>query len=303
MPRFAPRWAFSFQATESLRDQERAAEQGGDPCSRGDWCTGRTVAVVDGQRIIRPRRTYRAYCDACEDYLGTCAAELADLHQRLLGAIGDPLQAEVHVASPFGPQIPLREDIDAHLRLMGALLPAWEARVRATARLSRPDLEGGRQDSPEAIVRACRTLSVHIGVLLALQPAWMTRSFRTPLDECLAEDLADEEIVRAGQDYVAVMQLRGGLEAGQELQWLHYRARSMLLETNPPPEILIPPCRSCEMRALRRAWPEAGSGRDLYSRCDHCRDEMTGEEYDVNARRWLAYHKAHATAAVLLEAS
>jgi hypothetical protein len=251
---------------------------------------------------VHPRRTYRAYCDACETFLGNCAAELGDLYRRLEAAIGDPLQAEVWVPSPFGPQLPLREDIDAHIRLMAALLPGWEARVRATARLSRPDPER-RTDTLEAITRACQTLSTHIGVLLALQPAFMTRTFRLPLDDVTADWLADEEIVRAGEGYVAVMTLVGAEEAGEELQWLHYRARAMLLETNPPPEILIPECRLCELRTLRRAWPEAGSDRDVYSRCQNCRDEMTQAEYDVNARRWLAYHKANLARPVLLEAS
>ena len=123
-------------------------EQGGDPCLRGDWCAGRTVSIQDGQRIVSPRRTYRNYCDPCAGYLAGCADELGDLYQRLEDAIGDPLQAEVRVHSPFGPQLPLREDIDAHMRLMAALLPGWEDRVSATARLSRP--------SPERVTTPCR---------------------------------------------------------------------------------------------------------------------------------------------------
>ncbi len=295
-------WQTSFRAAEKLRDEERASEQGGDPCLRGDWCSGRTVSIEDGQRVLRPARTYRAYCHGCEEYFAACAAELPGLYERMGAAIGDPLQAEVWVPSPFGPQLVLREDIDAHMRLMAVLLPGWEARVRAVKQLSRPDYHR-RTDTLEAITRACETLVTHAGPLFALQPAWMTRTYRLPLDEDTAERLADLDAVRSGEDYIAVMEQVGAAEAGQEIQWMHYRARSVLMETNPPPEILIPPCRQCELRTLRRAWPEAGSDRDLYSRCVNCRDEMTTAEYDVNATRWLAYHKANARGAVLLEAS
>jgi hypothetical protein len=301
-------WQTSFRQTDSFAERSRALNaragdsEAGEPCKRGNWCAGRTVALEDGERVVHPRRTYRAYCDQCESYLAGCVRELAELYQRLEAAIGDPLQAEVHVPSPFGPQLPLREDIDAHMRLMAILLPGWEARVRATARLSQPDPQQ-RVDTLAAMSRACTTLATHATVLLALQPAWMTRTFRRPLDDDTAEWLADSEIVYAGEDSLTVMVQVGGEHAGQEIQYLHYRARSVLMETNPPPEILIPPCRKCEMRTLRRAWPEAGSELDLYCRCTNCRDEMTAQEYDVNAKRWLAYHKANASAAVLLEAS
>lgn len=301
-------WQTSFKQADSFAERSRAVNaragdpESGEPCKRGNWCTGRTVTLEDGERVIHPRRTYRAYCDPCKTYLAGCAGELGELYQRLEAAIGDAVQAEVHVPTPFGPQLPVREDIDAHMRLMAALLPGWEARVRATARLSRPDpLQ--RVDTPEAMSRACQTLATHATVLLALQPAWMSRTFRRPLDDETADWLADSEIVRAGEDYFTVMTRVGGEQAGQEIQYLHYRARSVLMETNPPPEILIPPCRQCEMRTLRRAWPEAGSDLDLYCRCTNCRDEMTALEYDVNAKRWLAYHRANATVAVLLEAS
>lgn len=306
--RTAGYWKVSFTDSSTLRDRARAGHnadsdaEGGDFCRRGDWCSGSTVTIENHERIIHPGRTYRSYCHACEDYLVGCARELPDLYERLEAAIGDPLQAEVWVPSPFGPQLPVREDVDAHMRLMAALLAGWEARVRFTRQLSRPDPEA-RTDTLEAVRRACDTLATHASVLFALQPAWMNRTFRWPLAEDLLESLADEEIVRIGEDFVTVMQLVGAAEAGGEIQYMHYRARSVLLETNPPPEILIPPCRQCEMRTLRRAWPEAGSDRDLYSRCANCRDEMTAAEYDVNSRRWLAYHRANATAAVLLEAS
>ena len=201
--------------------------------------------------------------------------------------------------SPFGPQLPLREDVDAHMRLMAALLPSWEARVRATARLSRPDPQQ-RQDSPEAITRACTTLAAHAAVLFALQPGWMTRTFRYPLDDETAERFADTEIVRIGEDYVSVMTLIGAEDAGREFQFLHYRARSVLLETNPPPEILISPCRHCEMRSLRRAWPEAG-GVDLYSRCASCRDEMTAGEYREWTVRNAAFYRHKLSPATLAE--
>lgn len=292
-------------------------------CARGDWCLSRNVTVQDGERTITPARCYRPYCDLCERYIGTLLTgtpedpswAMGALYGRLGTAIGDPLQADVWVPVPFGPVVPLREDIDAHMRLMTALIAGWAARVRAVARLSSPEQPHG---SRERVTADCATLGTHVGVLLALQPGWTTRSFPmsrddTPLSgedwlpsgelllprargdlipDDVLEDHADAEIIRAGIDYVHLPVRADGEDAGRELLHLHYLGRRLLLETNPPPEILLVQCRQCTHRSLRRAWPDPGSQHDLYSRCDNCKDEMGSEEYDINARRWVAYHRA-----------
>jgi hypothetical protein len=299
-------------------------DDGQRECARMEWCSERTVTVEDGERIVNPALTYRPYCDSCERHIASLLAGAPDdpgramgaLYQRLAKSIGSPLQADVHVPAPFGPLIPLREDIDAHMRVMASALGGWAARVRAMVRLS--DAEHPFA-SPERVIEDAAMLGTHITVLLALQPGWVTRSFpmyrddeplsgedwlpsgemltprsRTePIPADTADTHADAEIIRAGVDYVQLPVLASGEDAGLEILHMHYVGRRLLLETNPPPEILLVQCRQCTSRSLRRAWPDPGAERDVYSRCDGCGDEMGSEEYDVNARRWLAYHRAN----------
>jgi hypothetical protein len=281
-----PYWVHSApeESTEGMRR-----------CARGEWCSGRVVTFENGERVVTPALTPRPYCDRCAKHIARCAGDLPGFWLRLEHAIGDPLQAEVPVRVPFGPQVLLREDVDAHLRLSAVLLGGWAARVRAVPQLvlSAPQ---HAYDSPAGVRDNARILAKHASVLLAMQPAWMTRTFRTPLSEEEQEWLADCEIVRVGAGYIEAQVRTDGEDAGRELQFLHYRARSLLLETDPPPEILITPCRNCTWRSLRRAWD-----RDLYSRCDHCGDEMTLAGHGVNVTRWLAYYRAHAERPVLGE--
>ena len=292
-------------------------------CARGDWCSERTVTIEDGERVITPGLTWRPYCDSCESHIASLLIGTPDdpdramgaLYQRLAESIGSPLQADVWVPSPFGPLVPLREDIDAHMRVMALVLGAWAARVRGVVRLAE---SGYPYASPERVAADAVMLSRHITVLLALQPGWVTRSFpmhrddepvlgedwlpsgkllpprsRTePIPADIADAHPDAEIIRAGVDYVQLPVLASGEDAGLEILHMHYVGRRLLLETNPPPEILLVQCRQCTHRSLRRAWPGPDAERDIYSRCDNCHDEMGSDEYDVNAKRWLAYHRA-----------
>jgi hypothetical protein len=275
------------------------------------------VAIVDGERVVTPGETPRAYCDDCQEYLAECARHLPGFWLRLSHMTGDPLQATVQVHIPFGPQVIVREDIDAWLRYAAFALGSWAGRVRGIAHLSAPEHP---HDTAEGVRDNAKVLTRHIGVLLALQPKWMTRLVPMPpmprdedmgfpacdwlpdgslviprdpagaVPDDLEDEYGDRELVRVTIDSIQPQVLAGAADAGRELQWLHYRARSLLLETNPPPELLIAPCRQCTWRALRRAYPEGP--RDLYSRCDNCGDEMDWPDYNTNARRWLAYHKA-----------
>jgi hypothetical protein len=301
-------------AQDGDRDEDQAGQR---PCARGDFCARRTVTFEDGERIITPAMSPRAYCDRCSGHIARCAADLPGFWLRLAAKIGDPLQAEVQVHIPFGPQVILREDVDAHLRFTALTVAGWAGRVRGIGRIAPPvrahDCAGGVRDNALLLER-------HVTVLLALGPGWMTRQIPVPpmprdedmrvlgtdwlpqpgqvaparepaepLPPDLAQEYADHELVRVTIDSMQPMVLADGEDAGRDIQWLHYRSRSLLLETNPPPEVLITPCRQCTRRALRRAWPD--SERDLYSRCDYCQDEMSSEEYDVNAKRWVAYHQ------------
>ena len=273
-------------------------ENGQRRCGRGEWCSSGTIEFVDGECVVSPALTYRPYCDSCERHIaglltGTPkdpASAMSALYGRLAAAIGDPVQADVWVPSPFGPQVPIREDIDAHMRLMADLIGGWAARLRATARLSAPQHAHG---TAGRMAEDSRELGGLVTVVLVMQPGWMRRTFRLPLSDEMAAWLADDEIISVTDHDVTVMTEVSGEDAGREILHMSYLGRRLLMETNPPPEILLVPCRQCTRRALRRAWPAPGADRDLYSRCDFCRDEMTQGEYDVNARRWVAYHKAN----------
>ena len=283
-------------------------EEGLRRCARGDWCSRRIVTFQDGERVVTAALTPRPFCDGCQEYIAKCATELPAFWVRLSAMIGDSPQVEWPPTLPGndeggGPRILLREDVDAHLRLSASTLGAWAARVRAVPQLALSEPEHAH-DTPEGVRDNAGILARHASVLLALQPGWMTRGFCFPpgrkgkpdviSDEIEAEH-GDSEIIRAGVDFVDLPVMADGEDAGREVQYLHYRARSLLLETNPPPELLITPCRNCTWRALRRAWPDGE--RDLFSRCDHCGDEMDWPEYEINAKRWVAFHKAQTTPA------
>ena len=60
-------------------------------------------------------------------------------------------------------------------------------------------------------------------------------------------------------------------------------------------------CRVTEMTVrnwYNRGWHDE-DGVWFHSRCDGCGDECTREDYDVNAKRWVAYEKACRAAPVL----
>lgn len=265
------------------------------PCARGPWCGAAAITIEDGQRVVTPAWTYRPFCEPCERHLvgllegipDDPARSFARLYGRLGAAIGDPQQADVRVPAPFGPQTPIREDIDACMRLTAVTLRGWAARTRANARLTEARHAPG---TAAGVAEDAQVLALNITVLLSLQPGWMRRTYRTPLSDELAGWLADDEILSVSDHDVTVLTEVDGETAGQELLHLHYLGRRCLLETNPPPEILITPCRKCTYRELRRAW--ADGERDLYSRCARCNDEMTQIEYDRNVIRWNAYYRA-----------
>ena len=291
MRRNGPYWVHS--QAEISTDEENLRR-----CARDQFCSARIITFTDGERVVTPALTPRPYCDLCQEHIARCAADLPGFWVRLAAMIGDPLQAEVQVHAPFGPQVPLREDVDAHLRLTAVTLGGWAARVRAVARLSAP-LHA--YDTPAGVRDNARVLARHPGVLIALQPGWMTRAFSFPpgrkdqpdlISDEIEDEFGDTEIIRAGVDFVHLPVMADGEDAGREVLYSHYRARSLLLETNPPPEILIPPCRNCTWRSLRRAYPDTAH-EDIYSKCERCADECTWPEYEANSKRWLAYQRAH----------
>jgi len=135
------------------------------------------VRQDDGTMKRTPARTPRSFCDDCAARIERCVGELPSAYGRLGAEIGMmPRRGQV-TRSPFGPRLPLREDVDALMRLMACAVRGWEARVRAQVRWTPP--APFPVDSAESVTRAAVTLTrdQNPGVLLALQPGWMTRSF------------------------------------------------------------------------------------------------------------------------------
>ena len=305
----------------------------GEPCSRGDFCLGRVITWDGDTRIVTPARSPRPYCDRCQQQIGNWAADLPGFYVRLAFLIGDRSGGgwlgAVGSGPGGGPQLVIREDVEGHMRLLAGTVAGWAARVRAVPGLKLSPLKYPH-DSLAGVRDNAVILATHTGPLIALQRGWMTRLVpmppmprdedmmaagvdwlpdgtvatprvaADPIPADLVELYADHELVRVTIDSIQPLDTAGGEDAGREIQYLHYRCRSLLLETSPPPELLLVPCRQCTLRTLRRAWPEGD--RDIYSRCQSCSDELTWEEYQQNAKRWRAYHKAHAERPVLADA-
>ena len=137
-----------------------------------------------------------------------------------------------------------------------------------------------------------------MSILLALAPEPMIR-FVAPWT--VREEDQDAEILAGDRWTVKIAAEIGGRRAGEEVMDLHYVARRLLLETSPPMPLLPDfRCRACVLKTLRQAappWHEDGVW--YHSRCDSCGDEMTRDEYDTNAKRWIAFERAHIERPVL----
>ena len=268
-------------------------------CSRGEWCSARTVTSENGQRTVIPAPTPRAYCDACQDHITACLEDFPELYERLHAEITEHHQGELAVHAPFGPSVPLNTAVDAQMRAMTETLCSWEERLRDIAGLSDLGRLGARpQDDLADLGRSLGIIVPRVSMLLSLAPMEMTRFVAT---WAVREEDLEGEVVADNAGILKVTVMLDGRRAGQEIMHLHYMARRLLLETNPA-QPLLPDfrCRVCEQRLLRKAAPPWHEDGEWYwSRCDGCGDEMTRKEYDRNAKRWLAYERAHLETPVL----
>lgn len=290
-------------ARRSWQEQEAETDHG-DPCNRGDWCSGRTVTVENGIRTVTPASTSRAYCDGCSTHIGKCLDELPALYGRLAREIGEARQAEILIKIPFGPSLPFSEAIDAHMRAMTETMFSWEERTRLVAHLSdlRAEVTERPQDRLADLERSVDIISPRLSVFLGLGRGEMIRVIpRKAIESYTADE--DAIILHVNRDAgtMTLLARLGGVQAGEEVMHLHYIARRLLLETSPPLPLLPDfRCRSCERKALRQApppWHEDSAW--MFSRCDACGDEMDRSEYDLNAKRWIAWEKAHLSTPVL----
>lgn len=291
MPRSDAYWQHSFTASERLRDAERAKDEGGEACVRGNWCAGRRIVTEDGERKIIPAKSYSGFCPACRGVIARCLEELPAASVRLVVARRDKQsRGEQEIRVPFGPSVPLRLDCDYALRLISDLAASWHERVAHVARLSVPDTQRVRcaavRNPAGVTAAAVPVLAAHINALLALERGPMTRLLP------LLPTQGDAPEVASSAGDVGVVML-SGVHAGGEILSAEYLARAILAETPPKAELLLGvPCRSCDHLALRRADPPWRDGDpDLWSACMHCRDTMTADEYKEWTARNAAFYR------------
>lgn len=275
MPRSAPRWSYTFTESSKLRDEERASEAGGDPCSRDVRCSGRRITIENGERKVNPARTYGPFCASCQGLIRDCLSELPPAYQRLADETGETHRRGVSGHSPFGPRLPFDASYDELMRRIAEVLVSFEERVRTVARLSVLDTQDSRRrDQHDAVSDAARLLGAHLSVLLALEPGPMMRSIPHA----------------SSPDDVTLLEL-GGREAGEEVLDLHRRALLLLGEIVRQREVLEGvPCRACEAMSLHRAEPPSDPEREaMWSECGECRDVMSRPEFDAWVKRYSSW--------------
>ena len=278
-------------------------DSGQHECARGPWCASPRLIPATGGGFTRAAGlTWRAFCDPDRDRIAAAlgdhatAGDLPAAWERLAAELGEPARTADPVRVPFGPTVPLRGDVDALMRETAVILCGWEARVRAVARLTPRD-----PSLPlvclASVTRAAATCGIHTDALLALPPGWMTRVIplrpgRHGREAGIGEDTlaayGECDVVRVGVDSVTVILPLSGADAGNEILDLAARARRILGELRPRPEILDGvPCRSCGDMALERAEPPSDPSRPaMHSRCASCSALMELEEY----RAWAAWY-------------
>jgi hypothetical protein len=295
---------YSFRASETFSGSRRhrtaahvpsGATEGQHPCARGKWCaSAKTAEQPDGTTERIPGFTYQAFCPACTDRIVETLTAMPGTYARIEEEYGTPVRRnDQAVRVPFGPSVPIRLDVDALQREAPPVIGGWAARVRRVPGLQLSAPEHDDPATPDGFAEACKVLRLHPGPLLSLQPGWMSRTYRLPLDEDTEALIADEEIVRAGDDFVTVQVLCDGATAGNEILALARRSEAVLGELRTKPtELLGVPCRAdgCGWMSLVRADPppdpdDPGS----YSVCLKCRDRMSEEDY----RDWVALCAAY----------
>jgi hypothetical protein len=300
--KFDPGYSFRSGDFRGSRHPDRAAAhvpsgttEGQHPCARGTLCAAaRNTEHPDGtkERIAAP--TYQAFCQACTDRIVAALTDLPGAWARIEAEYGTPVRrSDQAVRVPFGPSVPIRLDLDALQREAPPVIGGWAARVRSVPGLQLSDPQHADPGTLEGFAEACRTLRLFPSSLLSLQPKWMTRTYRLPLDEDTGALIADLEILRAGDDFITVQVLCDGTTAGSEILGLQWRSAAVLGELRTKPQELIGvPCRAdgCGRMSLVRADPPPDpDDPGWYSICLRCRDRMSEEDY----RDWVALCAAY----------
>ena len=251
MARPVQRWEHTFEARDSYRD--RAGGNGQHPCARGAYCSGATVTEQDGERVTTPALCHQTFCSKCHGLTYRALGEIPELWVRLWLELGNKGQGGERVTMSRSAPLPLRADIDAQLREILAVRASWDERVATAERLAGRDTEETRRRTDHGRLTAgfCKTLAVHLDTLLALPPDAMSRTY--PLhDLSRIPEGAHGRTNRIG-GYAEVTVDLSGADAGTEILGLHYRARSVLVETRMTERLDVPcPDPACDLLMLVR---------------------------------------------------
>ena len=289
--------------------EAQSSTEGQHECARGDWCTGyRLVPAGDGTSKRAPGLTYQAFCRADTALIAghlSGGQDLLAAYGRLAAEMGNPARRGEMVRVPFGPRMLLSEYYDMLMRRTTEVLCSYEERVRTAARLAPADTERSRRHEGRAVGQACRTLSTHLSVLLALPEGPVFRHI--PSGELKAADnwratspvldLWQDAVVYANRDGTAtILAALSGAGAGTEILDLHRRCLTALGEVATHPEILDGvPCRVCGNPYLERAEPPSDPKAEAnYSRCPSmaCGDRMKLETYRAWVKRYEAWARS-----------
>lgn len=275
------------------------AGEGQHPCPRGTFCASSTR---DADGNWHPLMINSAFCPADESAITNALPDLPRSYALLALRIGDPVRSGRALGRrPPGSRVLVNAEADALLRTSSAVLMGWAARVRHVPGLR---LSPNRHlpGKPEGVRDNCGVLARHVTQMLALPPGPTFRTWTWPPDGHMPADLeaelADLEIVHAGDGWATCVTDLSGTEAGLDVLDLAARFRRILGESPARPEPLEGvPCRSCEEIALVEADPPHDPALEKEkSRCTSCGDRMTAEEY----ASWTARYKSYVEGAGVL---
>ena len=262
------------------------------PCARGVWCLERSVEIAEGQQVITPALTPRAFCEADRTDIAAKLKDLPFLSVALTLALRTPAKGTVLIRVPFGPRLPIRVDVDALLRLTVEVTASWHARVAQVARLTHVDVGYARSvalaQGPVLVDRSSKVLAGHLTTLFGLPAERMPRP--APIVPVLPGAELPDTITTTG---VFEWHDLDGAWAGNELVRLHHLASAAVGVNEPKPERLPGvPCRQrrCDAFTLRRApMPQRPEDTVYWSECYVCGDMMTEPEYRQWTKRYAIY--------------